>query len=360
MKALADGSLKQPIVEEGMAKQDDKDPNIILLSNGISGDQWVKLPLHLIERVDYIQNNYSGTLQYPWIRVFLKEPPPSNVHAHTLATLLRLSRAQNVQRGKLALAGNGGDDHGPGSFPFPLHPPPPPSPPPAHWNSDGIPNVGLLSNHNTWVSAQPDGSITVDRKVPLGWEMFEVQTAPDNARVSIRSTQFNTYLSAQSDGSVRCDRHQVQGWETWLPVCNGTLVGFQSAHGKYLSAQSDGTLVANRDSVQGWEQFSPYEVQISPNPSANVPPGWSTLAIAGVGRYILNKIKLGMCLHYAITHIGVGINMGSRLLASIPTIPRDLETLIGTIPHDSQSLEREEGDIVDIQAERGVGATRGR
>jgi len=68
------------------------------------------------------------------------------------------------------------------------------------------------------------------------------------------------YLSAQPDGSVQINRREAPegGWEEFTVEDRGNnVVCLKSCHGKYLSAQQDGTAQWNRDHAPrgGWEDI---------------------------------------------------------------------------------------------------------
>lgn len=50
VKALKADTLKERIVREGMAKQNDKDTNSILFAEGIDCTNWIPIPVKMIEK----------------------------------------------------------------------------------------------------------------------------------------------------------------------------------------------------------------------------------------------------------------------------------------------------------------------
>jgi hypothetical protein len=67
------------------------------------------------------------------------------------------------------------------------------------------------------------------------------------------------YVSAQPDGSVQINRRAAPpgGWEEFTVEIRQNVVCLKSCHWKYLSAQQDGTAQWNRDHAPrgGWEEF---------------------------------------------------------------------------------------------------------
>ena len=75
-------------------------------------------------------------------------------------------------------------------------------------------------------------------------------------KVSIRSC-FGKYLSAQPNGSLEINRDRVQAWEEFTVVDLGANnVAFRTTHGTYLSAQPNGMIYANSPSIGPNETFS--------------------------------------------------------------------------------------------------------
>ena len=73
------------------------------------------------------------------------------------------------------------------------------------------------------------------------------------------------YVSAQPDGTVQINRRAAPpgGWEEFTVEGRGNnVISLKSCHGKYLSAQQDGTAQWNRDHAPkgGWE-----DIQIEPH-----------------------------------------------------------------------------------------------
>ena len=89
VKALSEGSLREPIVKEGMVKPSENDPNSIQFSEGNTCQNWTKIPVEMIERVELLANIRCKDHQHPLVRLYLKEPPGENKVAAVLSELLR-------------------------------------------------------------------------------------------------------------------------------------------------------------------------------------------------------------------------------------------------------------------------------
>jgi hypothetical protein len=89
VKALSEGGLREPIVREGMVKPSENDTTSIEFSEGNMCELWTKIPVDMIERVEYVSNIRCQDHQHPLVRLFLKEPPAENKLAGVLSELLR-------------------------------------------------------------------------------------------------------------------------------------------------------------------------------------------------------------------------------------------------------------------------------
>eukprot|EP00483_Globobulimina_turgida_P001621 UN01623 len=70
-------------------------------------------------------------------------------------------------------------------------------------------------------------------------------------------TSYNTYLSAQPDGSLQCDRTQVGAWEEFQLVRDGDHWNIKSkSFGKYLTVQASGVVRIDQSNAGITEQFS--------------------------------------------------------------------------------------------------------
>jgi hypothetical protein len=90
IKALADGSLKPPIILDGVAKLAENDPHAILFSQGTSCAFWTRITVEMIDTVDLITLVRCDHHEHPFVRIRLKEAA-NNPAAAVLADLLRQS-----------------------------------------------------------------------------------------------------------------------------------------------------------------------------------------------------------------------------------------------------------------------------
>jgi hypothetical protein len=90
IKALADGSLKPPIVLAGVTKFTECDPHAILFSQGTSCAFWTRITVEMIDKVDLITFVRCDDHEYPFVHICLKEVA-NNPAAEVLADLLRRS-----------------------------------------------------------------------------------------------------------------------------------------------------------------------------------------------------------------------------------------------------------------------------
>src|SRR5262249_16384381 len=92
--ALKKDTLKEPIIKDGMVKQDEKDSTVILFTEGASCDIWTKVPVDLIEKVDHMGTIRCRDHQHPFVRLHFKAPG-NNPVAAVFAELLKRSGAQS-------------------------------------------------------------------------------------------------------------------------------------------------------------------------------------------------------------------------------------------------------------------------
>src|SRR5262249_50996617 len=89
VKALADGTLKEAVTREGMAKPDPEDSQAFLLSEDGSCRSWLKVPFDLIEKVEFLGTRPCKDHKHPFVRLHFKEPPKANPLAALFAGLVR-------------------------------------------------------------------------------------------------------------------------------------------------------------------------------------------------------------------------------------------------------------------------------
>jgi hypothetical protein len=102
LKALSEGSLKEAITAEGIVKLDPNDHHTILFSKNTSCAFWTKLPVEIIEKVDYLTAVHCQDHEYPLVRLHLKEPPADNKLASVFAHLVRRSYPPQSQDATVA------------------------------------------------------------------------------------------------------------------------------------------------------------------------------------------------------------------------------------------------------------------
>jgi hypothetical protein len=72
MKALEEGSLKQPIVLTGMAKQAENNCNAILFAEGTSCASWIKIPIDMIDKVEHLATINCRDHEHPFVSLYLR------------------------------------------------------------------------------------------------------------------------------------------------------------------------------------------------------------------------------------------------------------------------------------------------
>jgi hypothetical protein len=91
LKALSEGQLREPIIKEGLVKQEENDTNTLLFSEGRACQHWIKIPIEMIESVEYLTTVRCLDHEHPLARLYLKEPPADNAVASLFAELARQS-----------------------------------------------------------------------------------------------------------------------------------------------------------------------------------------------------------------------------------------------------------------------------
>jgi len=90
VKALAEGTLREPISLEGMVKKCESGTDAVLFAEGMSCLHWTRIPVEMIEEVDFISTVPCRDHEHPFVRLSLKEPT-NDVVAQVFADLLRNS-----------------------------------------------------------------------------------------------------------------------------------------------------------------------------------------------------------------------------------------------------------------------------
>jgi hypothetical protein len=91
LKALAEGSLVETITREGVAMQDPDDPGAILFSDGGSCGPWSKVPVEVVECVEFLHVVPCKDHEHPFVRLHVKDPPKNDTVAAFFAGLARRS-----------------------------------------------------------------------------------------------------------------------------------------------------------------------------------------------------------------------------------------------------------------------------
>jgi hypothetical protein len=102
-KRLSTGQLKRSIVKIGMAKKSDDSLDTILFAEGRMCDEWISIPVSMIEQVTFLGNVTCRDHQHPLVVIQFKEPDASNETARVFADLARQGpRTQPTQSSKVA------------------------------------------------------------------------------------------------------------------------------------------------------------------------------------------------------------------------------------------------------------------
>eukprot|EP00727_Mastigamoeba_balamuthi_P000461 m51a1_g10411 putative endo- -beta-glucanase (469) ;mRNA; f:65802-67434 len=135
--------------------------------------------------------------------------------------------------------------------------PPGPGPRPQPGRLEG--RVSLKSFFNTYVSAQDNGQVAVDRTVVQDWEIFTVEKSPVVAGAVVFRSFHGKYLSANPDThAVVCDRPRPDAWESFYPEYKGNNHWlFKATNGRYLQTVDNPRILAASNAVPGgWETFT--------------------------------------------------------------------------------------------------------
>eukprot|EP00727_Mastigamoeba_balamuthi_P001258 m51a1_g11129 putative endo- -beta-glucanase (465) ;mRNA; r:147544-149090 len=133
----------------------------------------------------------------------------------------------------------------------------PPGPTPTPDTLQG--RVSLRSFFNTYVSAQDNGQVQVDRATVQDWEIFTVENSPVRPGAVVFKSFHGKYLSANPDThSVTCDRARADDWESFFPESKGNGQWlFKATNGKYLQTVDNPRILAASNTVPGgWETFT--------------------------------------------------------------------------------------------------------
>jgi hypothetical protein len=98
VKALSEKTLAEPIVLEGMAKQEDGNTNSFMFSVGTSCTSWVQIPLDIVENIELLRVVGCKDHTHPFIKLYLKEPPTENSFANLFTSFVKKMTAPAAVR----------------------------------------------------------------------------------------------------------------------------------------------------------------------------------------------------------------------------------------------------------------------
>src|ERR1051325_2785404 len=75
VKRLTEGALRTPLICEGFAKPAEGSHDAFLFSMGDSCENWTKVPLEIVERVEVLGESSCRDHSHPLVKVHFKEPP---------------------------------------------------------------------------------------------------------------------------------------------------------------------------------------------------------------------------------------------------------------------------------------------
>jgi hypothetical protein len=159
-RALAEDALKQPITLAGMVKKAE-DSEVILFATGTVCENWVSIPVGMIEKVEWLGNVPCKDHWHHFVYLTLKEQAAKNSQASVFSDLLRRSSVSSPGELATAVAHATGAVHpllrmASSGFRPGLPPPTPPAPfvpqplpqfptsPPPWWTGTGFPLPPVL------------------------------------------------------------------------------------------------------------------------------------------------------------------------------------------------------------------------
>lgn len=93
LKWLNDGALRIPLVCEGFAKPIENDREAFHFAPGTSCEEWTKIPLAMVEKVDLIGERSCRDHSHPLVQLHFKESSSKDPAAVVFSSLLRASGA---------------------------------------------------------------------------------------------------------------------------------------------------------------------------------------------------------------------------------------------------------------------------
>jgi hypothetical protein len=92
LKSLSEESLKEPLVKIGMAKKDDDSEDTVLFAEGGVCEDWISVPVGVIEQVTFLQTVPCRDHRHPLVMIEFKEPEAGDRASTVFAEFARRSR----------------------------------------------------------------------------------------------------------------------------------------------------------------------------------------------------------------------------------------------------------------------------
>ncbi|MFY9822659.1 MAG: hypothetical protein WAM82_14835 [Thermoanaerobaculia bacterium] len=89
LKRLAEGALRTLLICEGFAKSVEGSYEAFLFSLGTSCEEWTKIPVEMVEKVEFLGERSCRDHSHPLIRIHFKESPANEPFAAVFSSLLR-------------------------------------------------------------------------------------------------------------------------------------------------------------------------------------------------------------------------------------------------------------------------------
>jgi hypothetical protein len=91
LKRLNSGTLRTPLICEGFAKSVEGSRDEFLFSPGVSCEEWTKIPVKIIEKVEFIEEHSCRDHSHPLVQIHFNEPQGDDPFAAVLSSVLRAS-----------------------------------------------------------------------------------------------------------------------------------------------------------------------------------------------------------------------------------------------------------------------------
>ena len=96
LKRLTEGALRTPLVCEGFAKPAEGSYEAFIFSLGTSCESWIKIPIEIVEKVEFLGEGSCRDHSHPFIQIHFKEPSVNEPSAVVFASLLRASDPEPI------------------------------------------------------------------------------------------------------------------------------------------------------------------------------------------------------------------------------------------------------------------------